>query len=162
RSRPAGVKQFMPRVAVNREGTVGISFFDARESKDGSGWHEYFTSSIDGGDSFLPPVRISSELSHPGGAATERLQPPLFRDPAGSIRMALISSASRWSNGGDYLGLTADSTGVFHPFWADARTGTFQLWTARVRVDRPPLPQKPSPVDQWLPPEPGPRPITPP
>jgi hypothetical protein len=162
RTRPQGAKQFVPRVAVNREGTIGVSFFDTRESSDGSGWHEYFSASIDGGDTFLPPVRVSSELSRPGGAASERLEPTIFTDADGSIRLALISSASRWSNGGDYLGLTTDSTGVFHPFWPDARTGTFQVWTARVRVDRPPLPRKPSPVDAWYRPEPLPRPVTPP
>jgi hypothetical protein len=30
--------------------------------------------------------------------------------------------------------MTADADGVFHPFWADSRTGTFQAMTARVTV----------------------------
>jgi hypothetical protein len=33
------------------------------------------------------------------------------------------------------MGLTAAADGTFHPFWADARTGTYEAWTARVRVD---------------------------
>jgi hypothetical protein len=70
--------------------------------------------------------------------------------------LSLISGGSRWGNGGDYLGLTVDSTDAFHPYWADARTGTYQLWTARVRVERPPAPRKPSPIDELLPPEPPP------
>jgi hypothetical protein len=155
-SRPKGVKQFMPRIAVNRVGTLAVSFFDSRESKDGTGWYEYFTASIDGGNSFLAPVRVSTELSRPGAVANERLEPTVFSDPTGGIRMGLISGGSRWGNGGDYLGLTVDSTEVFHPFWADARTGTYQLWTARVRVERPPPPRRPSPIDALLPPEPPP------
>jgi hypothetical protein len=154
--RPRGVRQFMPRIKVNRAGTIGISFFDSRESKDGAGWHEYFTASVDGGDTFLAPARVSTELSRPGAVGNERLEPTVFSDPTGGIRMSLISGGSRWGNGGDYLGLTVDSTDVFHPFWADARTGTYQLWTARVRVERPPPPRKPSPIDELLPPEPPP------
>jgi hypothetical protein len=32
------------------------------------------------------------------------------------------------------MGLAADREGVFHPFWADARSGTFQIYTAAVTV----------------------------
>jgi hypothetical protein len=48
--------------------------------------------------------------------------------------MVLLSAAGRWGNGGEYSGMAADTDGAFHPFWADSRTGTFQAWTARVRV----------------------------
>ena len=30
-----------------------------------------------------------------------------------------------------------DATGAFHPFWADSRTGTFQIYTAVVKVEEP-------------------------
>jgi hypothetical protein len=33
------------------------------------------------------------------------------------------------------MGLTTDAMGVFRPFWADSRTGTFQIRTAMVRVE---------------------------
>jgi hypothetical protein len=52
--------------------------------------------------------------------------------------LSLLSAASRWSSGGDYMGLAADKDGLFHPFWADARSGTFQIYTASVKVDVPP------------------------
>ena len=32
------------------------------------------------------------------------------------------------------MGLAADKGGDFHPFWVDARNGTSQIYTARVRV----------------------------
>ena len=35
------------------------------------------------------------------------------------------------------MGLTADRDGVFHPLWADARSGTFQAYTASVTVELP-------------------------
>ncbi len=35
------------------------------------------------------------------------------------------------------MGLTADATGAFHPFWADSRSGTFQIYTAVVKVEGP-------------------------
>ncbi len=53
-------------------------------------------------------------------------------------RMSFLSAATRWPGGGDYLGLTTDRDGIFHPFWADARTGTFQLQTAAITVTQPP------------------------
>ncbi|MGH9367200.1 MAG: hypothetical protein ACRD3M_05965, partial [Thermoanaerobaculia bacterium] len=36
------------------------------------------------------------------------------------------------------MGLAADKDGVFHPFWADSRSGTFQIYTAAVKVETPP------------------------
>ena len=51
------------------------------------------------------------------------------------MRVALLSAASRWVNGGDYMGLTASADGHFHPVWADARSGTYQVYTAEVRVE---------------------------
>ena len=38
-------------------------------------------------------------------------------------------------NGGDYMGLTASADGHFHPVWADARSGTYQLYTAEIRIE---------------------------
>jgi hypothetical protein len=32
------------------------------------------------------------------------------------------------------MGLTADESGLFHPFWTDRRTGTFQVHTASIHV----------------------------
>ena len=47
---------------------------------------------------------------------------------------SFVSGMSRWPNGGDYIGMTADADGVFHPFWTDGRSGTYQLYTAPIRV----------------------------
>ena len=158
-SSPSATKEFQPRIAVNHEGTVGISYSDTR-GVEGRGWHEWFTASIDGGATFLPPVRVSNEPSLTQGSGNDRLEPNVFRGTGerAGITLALISGASRWSNGGDYLGMTVDSTGAFHPLWSDARTGVFQLWTAKIRVERPPLPRKPHPLDRFFP-TPAPTPL---
>lgn len=128
--------QFQPSLAVNAEGTLAMTWYDTRTSKDRNEFNEYFAASIDGGVSFLPEVRVSSAPSTFSGEGNLALTPSDFRT-ADSWRINLLSAASRWGNGGDYMGLCADARGVFHLFWADARTGTFQIWTAAVRVDRP-------------------------
>jgi hypothetical protein len=43
--------------------------------------------------------------------------------------------------------MTADRRGTFHPLWADARSGTFQLYTATIRVDQPPPPPTTDPEE---------------
>jgi hypothetical protein len=48
--------------------------------------------------------------------------------------MDFYSAFSTWPDGGDYLGLAVDADGAFHPLWSDSRGGTFQLYTARIRV----------------------------
>jgi len=129
--------QYQPMLAVNEQGTVGVTWFDTRGASDGA-YHEYFTASVDGGETFLPEVRVSTEASLPGGPGNLTLTPSDFRT-ADSWRIGLLNAAGRWGNGGDYMGLTADAAGVFHPFWADSRSGTFQIWTSRVEVSQPPV-----------------------
>jgi hypothetical protein len=132
----ADADQYQPMLAVNEQGTVGVTWFDTRGSADGA-YHEYFTASVDGGATFLPEVRVSTEASLPAGPGNLTLTPSDFRT-ADSWRINLLNAAGRWGNGGDYMGLTTDAAGIFHPFWADSRSGTFQIWTARVEVKLPP------------------------
>jgi hypothetical protein len=49
-----------------------------------------------------------------------------------------LLSAAGWTAGGHYMGLAADKDGDFHPFWVDARSGTSQIYTARVSVQTSP------------------------
>ncbi|HEX9303294.1 MAG TPA: sialidase family protein [Thermoanaerobaculia bacterium] len=134
---PAASRQFQPVVAVNKDGVVAVSWFDTRDSSDGKQYHEYFTASLDGGRTFLPSVRISSALSNPKGPGNSVLKPTVYRYKQ-TTYLTAVSAATRWASGGDYMGLTADKDGVFHPFWADSRSGTFQIYTARVQVETPP------------------------
>jgi hypothetical protein len=134
---PPEAYQFQSVVAVNKDGVVGVSWYDTRHSSDASTFDEYFAASVDGGRSFLPPVRVSSSSSTFRGAGNMRVDPLVF-EHNDETYLTLISAVSRWPSGGDYMGLTVDRDGVFHPLWADARSGTFQAYTASVTVELPP------------------------
>ncbi len=133
---PQSAVQYQPIIAVNNQGTVGIAWFDTRNSSDGDAYDEYFTASVDGGETFLPARWVSSEISTPHGAGNLAMSPDAWRYKD-MLRITLLAAANRWGAGGDYMGLIADRNGVFHPFWADSRTGTFQIQTAAVRVEVP-------------------------
>ena len=156
---PKDAMQGQAVVAVNKDGVVGVTWYDTRDSKDGSQFHEYFTASLDGGKSFLSPVRVSSAPSTPLGAGNMNMGAMIFRHKETTV-LSLVSAGSRWPGGGDYMGLAADKEGVFHPFWADARTGTFQIYTASVSVAVPPK-EKPAAIGA-IPAAPAAAPQTPP
>ena len=145
-SSPATASQWQPAIAVNKDGVVAVTWFDGRNPADKREYQEYLAVSVDGGETFTPPVTVSSAPSHPDGPGNSQLSPMVWVHE-GEIALSLISAASRWGSGGDYMGLAADKAGVFHPFWADARSGTFQVYTADVRVEVPkaPEPGKPAP-----------------
>jgi hypothetical protein len=102
--------EFMPMVAVNRDGVVGLSWYDRRDNPDNLGYWPRFRASLDGGATWLPSVRISTSANLVSDDRETRL------------------------NGGDTAGLAADAGGAFHPVWIDNRSGTHQAWTASVIV----------------------------
>jgi hypothetical protein len=112
-------------IAVSRVGVVGISWYDARNDRDGSeGEYRcqevFFTASMDGGLTFLPEEKVSSAkncANQPGNGQVAR----------------------RWPAGGDYHGLAAAADGRFHVVWADNRDGIYQLRTAVVAVNAKPF-----------------------
>ena len=99
---------FMPAIAVNRRGIVGITWYDRRDNPDNFGYWVRFRASMDGGANWLPSTRISPEV-HKASEDTRK-------------------------NSGDTAGLAADAGGDFHPAWVDNRTGIPQMWTATVHV----------------------------
>ena len=104
-----------PALAVNRDGVVGVTWYERRKEADRQCQHLYFTTSLDGGKTFLPEVRVSSAPSCPETTRNGRV-------------------ATRWPAGGDYSGLAAAADGTFHVLWADSRDGIYRLWTAPVTV----------------------------
>jgi hypothetical protein len=128
--------QFGESIAVNREGIVGIAWYDTRDTPRGARAphvHRYFTASTDGGETFLTARPVSS-------VATD-----LERISSNSVSGAMGSGASFElrhegfddHSGGHYiLGLAADTEGTFHAFWPDGRTGSYQIWATRIRVER--------------------------
>jgi hypothetical protein len=130
---PQSATQFQPAIAVNKDGVLAITWFDTRNSDSAAQYDEYLAISENGGKSFLRPVRISSQSSFPEGGGNQSLIPSAYMTQ-GKLMMDFTSAYSRWSNGGDYMGLAADKDGKFHAFWADSRTRTFQINTAEIRV----------------------------
>lgn len=132
------IDHVMPAVAVNRDGVVGISWYDRRDFPDESGWVTRFRASLDGGETWLPSRTVSE---HPNAYSVDSTFPMFVETQR---RASLGSSPGRIQVsigahefmilGGDTAGLAADSDGIFHPLWIDNRTGVAQVWTAAVSV----------------------------
>jgi len=133
----ANTNQFRPALAVNGQGIVGVSWFDTRETPGPRMYNEFFTASSDGGETFLPPARVSSQASALDAPNNLVLRPTIDspRASGGKLGFSLMTNSAGFPDGGDYLGLTADITGAFHPLWADTRSGSFQSWTATIRIE---------------------------
>jgi len=129
--------QYQAKIDVNNEGTIGVLWFQSSTLRNQDQYDLYFTASVDGGQSFLPSVRVSSEPSLAAGAANVRPIPFRIATTESSIKVDFLSGFSRWRAGGEYIGLATDSRGVFHPFWPDSRSGTFQLMTGQILVSKP-------------------------
>jgi hypothetical protein len=104
-----------PQLTVNRSGVLGVSWLDGRDDPTGHCYALYFTASLDGGDTFLPPTRVSATPSCPDSQRNG-------------------ASFDRWPRGGDYHGLAATSDGLFHALWSGVSNGVFQTMTARLEV----------------------------
>jgi hypothetical protein len=101
---------FLPAVAVNKTGVVGVMWYDARDLPvKKRGWNIRFRASLDGGETWLPSVRVTD-------------------------RESLFAEGVKSTSAGDTAGLVADADGVFHAAWVDNRTGVRQIWTATIRV----------------------------
>lgn len=142
-SRPganAGPDDFMPAIAVNSKGVVGISWYDRRDSPDNLGWWTRFAASVDGGETFLPSVRASKApfaLDHDQDLLVYPVQSGggLPADWGGGGPVETLLWIGRFDyTGGDTAGLAADAAGTFHPLWVDNRTGVPQVWTNTVTV----------------------------
>jgi hypothetical protein len=110
-----GPDHFMATVAVNRDGVVGVLWYDRRESSDNLAYHARFAASFDGGLTWTPSVRVSAAPNDPKAQ----------RDGQAFL-----------VTGGDTAGLTAAADGRFHAVWIDNRTGSQQVWTAAISVAR--------------------------
>jgi hypothetical protein len=127
-------EQFRPAIVVNDSGVIGVSWCATKDSTDRRWFAQYFAASYDGGSTFSPPVLVSSEWS-PLKSAGNDVPGHTINSPAvaadGTVSFAVHMAAS-FADAGEYTGLASDIHGVFHPFWADSRTGLNQVWTASV------------------------------
>jgi hypothetical protein len=118
---------FMPTIAVNRDGVVGAAWYDRRDDRANLGWRVRFAASFDGGETWRPSVAVSSRSN-------------VF-DPNGMLSTSVYGLAleigfdNRQLFAGDTAGFSAAADGSFHAFWIDNRTGVPQVWSARIRVN---------------------------
>ena len=134
-SLPDDAEQFQQMVAVNKDGVVGVLWLDTRASRDRSAFDAYFAASVDGGETFLPAVRVTTDSTVPGSPGNLRIAAGAYKR-GDTVYINLSKSGGRLDTGGDYMGLMADVEGTFRPLWPDARSGTYQLYTAPIRVLR--------------------------
>jgi hypothetical protein len=121
-----------PVIAVNQEGIVGVTWYDGRSDPGVfKGFFRcqelYFAASLDGGETFLPEMKVSTGKSCP-------LSPK-----NGDVGL-------RFPAGGDYSGLVAGPDHSFYLLWSDSRNGVYQLWTATVKVHGRPIRAKSLPA----------------
>jgi hypothetical protein len=118
-----GKSQFLPKIALDQtSGYIAVSWYDCRNSPGNNTAEVWATISADGGQTFLPNVKVSAGMS------------------SGTV------TAVGTFNFGDYTGLTFHG-GTFYPCWADnsnsssdnpgGTLGTFDIYTARVTVNIP-------------------------
>jgi hypothetical protein len=108
--RTAGPDQFMPTIAVRKDGTVGVLWYDRRDSEDNLSYYPRFSVSTDGGATWSASVRVSASPNKAEGKSGTGV------------------------TGGDTAGLAVSADGIFHALWIDNRTGVAQVWTAPITV----------------------------
>jgi hypothetical protein len=128
-------QHIMPVVAVNKDGVVGVSWYDRREHLATEGWWVRFRASYDGGDTWTPSVRVSES---PNAFVSANQYPIQGRamgggTPASPRPLTVQFGPNAFSlEGGDTGGLVADAKGDFFATWIDNRTGRSQLWGTRI------------------------------
>jgi hypothetical protein len=136
----SGPDDYMPNIAVNNKGVIGVSWYDRRDSADNLGWRVRFAVSLDGGETFLPSVAAAeaSQRVDPKAPMSLDVEEQAIAGSGMTRNPKMIESAIGITNfafiGGDTAGLAVDSRGVFHPLWVDNRTGISQIWTSDVSV----------------------------
>lgn len=127
----------MPTIAVNKDGVVGLMWYDRRDDLHDPGYSVRFSASLDGGDTWSPSVRLSEKPMAPPGADRPTFWTNSRTAPARGAFPATVSAEVRfndWLDAGHTAGLTADAGGEFHAVWVDNRTGLHQLWGSAVDV----------------------------
>lgn len=106
-----GRDQFFPWITVDpTNGDIVVVFYDRRNDRDNLLMDVYLTRSTDGGLTFSPNVKVT----------TERINPLVGSEPFGGMFI------------GDYNGLAAWA-GVAIPVWTDTRRGQQDIYGAQVR-----------------------------
>jgi hypothetical protein len=133
-----GPDAFFPQVTVNRNGVVGITWYDRREDSENLAFRQRFTASLDGGESVVPSIAVSTAAHEyaRGGAREGYFGLASGVRSKGSTWLAVVTGGAyrTYDQVGDYGGMMVGPDGVFHPVWVDNRDGVPHLYTAAVSV----------------------------
>jgi len=121
-------------VAVNREGVVGVTWLDRRHYPGNLGWTVRFRASLDGGETFLPSIQVSSVDYNLNRNDVVLIAPPSYWPPDEGHSTNGFDFGGFDLNGGHTMGLAADADGKFHPLWVANPSGVPQLWTTDITV----------------------------
>ena len=104
----------IPNVATTKAGIIGVTWYE----KDTTLFCQnfYFAASVDGGQTFSSAVKISDQISC-----------------ADSTKNGTALRGG-WSSGGHYTGIVSTGKEEFAVVWADARSGRYQLYFARIHI----------------------------
>lgn len=108
-------KAMVASAAIIKTGTVGISWVDSQHDPTQNKYDVYFAYSLDEGQSFSKPQRITKVSTSP-----KTLQ-------NGDV-------ANKFPGGGHYLNIVAKANGKFQLIWSDSRSGVFELQTCEVTI----------------------------
>ncbi len=111
-----GYGTYMPAIAVNKEGHVAVTWYDRRGLPAAPGSRPPF---------YAPGCNVRIRISVDGGETWQ---------PSVQVNEKAID-ASVWDLR-DTAGLAADTSGMFHPVWIDDRTGTTQVWTGTIGIEK--------------------------
>ena len=131
---------FMPTLAVNKAGIVGVTWYDRRDSPDNIGYTTRFSASLDGGETWLPSVKVAEQPARFSieDAAVTMSGWVSGNDAESHGPMTLSVAGFPEFHGGDTAGLTAGADGTFHALWVDNRSGINEVYTAAIDVDATP------------------------
>ncbi len=131
-----GPRNFLPAVAVNKDGVVGIMWYHIADPQGDPGWEVRFAASFDGGETVTPSILVSAQPARFDARA--EIYAAAYRNfwqrdttSGGTINVDVTTQVRQFC-GCDYAGLAADAAGRFHAFWVDNRTSYLQVWTAVV------------------------------
>ena len=133
---PGSHDEYQPTVAVNKDGVVGVMWYDGFDDSSTMGYWVRFTASLDGGQTWSPSVRVSEAPNKIGGTEEWHLRGWTTGAEANSP-LKIFVRPFVWEASGHTAGLVADANGVFHAFWVDNRTGIKEVWTAPIAVGGP-------------------------
>ena len=126
---------YMPTLAVSKDGVVGLSWNDRRENPDNIGYFTRFAASLDGGESWLPSVRVAEQSARFRQGAEGETITAYASGADGSPGMPTIHIARAGEfHAGDTAGLRATADGLFHALWIDNRSGRDEVYTAAITV----------------------------